>query len=165
MPEPARRKLAKQKGRGGLTAQPRPQANPRCNPRWHVSIIMETVLGRNRLRMPTLATSLATPAGGRLHHSRTVPQRSQEAFTMTAGGPREPRSHGKSSLSWSESTTTDSWPSGPAICSPAGGRSPNTWTMPPPTGTGVALVPGLRRDRQVPPRWRPPPVPRKCPPS
>ena len=88
IPEPARRKRAKGKGRGGLTAQPRPQANRRLNPRWHISIIMETVLGRNPLRTPTWATPLAAPAGGRSRHPRTVRQRSQEAFTMTAGGPR-----------------------------------------------------------------------------
>ena len=130
IPEPARRKRAKVKGRGGLTAQPRPQANRRLNPRWHISIIMDTTPGCNLLGMPTRATPLAILAGGSPHHPGTVPQRSRESSTMTAGGPREPRSHGKGLLSWEESTTTDAWPSGPTICSPAGGRSPSTWPMP-----------------------------------
>ena len=141
IPEPARRKRAKGKGRGGLTAQPRPQANRRLNPRWHISIIMETVLGRNHRRMPTRATPLVTPAGGSPHHPGTVPQRSQEAFTTTAGGPREPRSHGKGLLSWAKRTTADSWPSGPTICSPAGGRSPSTWPMPLPWNGSDSPVP------------------------
>ena len=130
IPEPARRKRAKVKGRGGLTAQPRPQANRRLNPRWHISIIMDMAPGCNLLGMRTRATPLTTPAGGSPHHPGIVPQRSRESYTMTAGGPREPRSHGKGLLSWEESTTTDAWPSGPTICSPAGGRSPRTWPMP-----------------------------------
>ena len=131
IPEPARRKRAKVKGRGGMMPQPRPQANRRLTPRWHISIIMDMAPGRNRLRMPTRANPLAIPSAGRPHHPRTVPQRSRESYTMTAGGPREPRSHGNGLLSWAESTTTDAWPSGPTICSPAGGRSPSTWPMTP----------------------------------
>ncbi len=151
IPEPARRKRAKGKGRGGLTAQPRPQANRRLNPRWHISIIMETVLGRNHRRMPTRATPLVTPAGGSPHHPGTVPQQSQEAFTTTAGGPRESRSHGKGLLSWAKRTTADSWPSGPTICSPAGGRSPSTWPMTPAPEREGLPYPGLRRSRRAPP--------------
>ena len=151
IPEPARRKWTKGKGRGGLMAQPRPQANRRLNPRWHISIIMETTPGRNRLQMPTWATPLTTPVGGILRHPRTVPQRSQEAFTATVGGPREPRSRGKDSLSWAEGTTTDAWPSGSTICSLAGGRSPGPWTMAPGLERGPPYQ-GLRGDRRASPR-------------
>ena len=107
IPGPARKTRAKKKGRGGLMPQPRPQANRKLNPRWRTSIIMKTTPGCNRLRMLSLATSLAIPVGGRLHIPRTVPQKNQKAFTMTAGGPRELRSRGRNSLSWSESTTMD----------------------------------------------------------
>ena len=73
---------------------------------------------------------------------------------MTAGGTREPCPQGKGSLSWSESTTTDVWPGGSTICSPAGGRSPNPWTMvPAPEWEGLPC-PGLRQDRRVPPGRR-----------
>ena len=71
---PARRKWTKGKGRGGLMAQPRPQANRRLNPRWHISIIMETTPGRNRLQMPTWATPLTTPVGGILRHPGPYPK-------------------------------------------------------------------------------------------
>ena len=146
IPEPARRKRAKMKGRGGLMPQPRPQANQRLNPRWHISIIMDMAPGRNRLRMPTRVNPLAIPSAGRPHHPRTVPQRSRESYTMTAGGPREPRSHGNGLLSWAESTTTDAWPSGPTICSPAGGRSPSTWPMTPaPVREGLSRTPDSAR--------------------
>ena len=147
----SRRKWTKGKGRGGLMAQPRPQANRRLNPRWHISIIMETTPGRNRLQMPTWATPLTTPVGGILRHPRTVPQKSQEAFTATVGGPREPRSRGKGSLSWAEGTTTDAWPSGSTICSLAGGRSPGPWTMAPGLERGPPYQ-GLRGDRRASPR-------------
>ena len=159
IPDPARRKRAKEKGRGGLMAQPRPQASRRLNPRWHISIIMETTPGRNRLWMPTRATPLGTPALRRLHHPRTVPQRSQESFTMTVDGPREPRSHGRGLVLWAEGTTTDAWNSGSTICSPAGGRNPGPWTMAPGLERGAPHH-GLRRDRRAPP-WRRFPQPRE----
>ena len=147
IPGPARRKQAKEKGRGGLMPQPRPQANRKLNPRWRAPMIMETTPACNRLRMFSLATFLAIPVGGGLHIPRTVPQRFQEACTMTASGPRELRSRGRDSLSWSESTMTDAWSSGPAICSSAGGRSPNGWTMTRALEREGSSFLGLRLDR------------------
>ena len=147
IPGPARRTRAKEKGRGGLMPQPRPQANRKLNPRWRTSIIMKTTPGCNRLRMLSLATSLAILVGGRLHIPRTVPQKFQEAFTMIAGGSQELRSRGRNSLSWSESTTMDAWSSGPMTCSLAGGRSPNSWAMTRALEREGSSFLGLRLDR------------------
>ena len=98
-----------------------------------------------------LGNSPHNPCGGILRHPRTVPQRSQEAFTATVGGPREPRSRGKDLLSWAEGTTTDAWPSGSTICSLAGGRSPGPSTMAPGLERGPPYQ-GLRGDRRASPR-------------
>ena len=82
IPEPARRKRAKVKGRGGLMPQPRPQANRRLNPRWHISIVMDMTPGRNRLRMQNRAASSVTPAWERIRHPWKVPRRSQGSSTI-----------------------------------------------------------------------------------